>query len=84
MRRRNLRQRFDYLFQTVKGCSFSESPIFPSIRPKYDERFKGLPNGNLGILLPELFRPTVRKNVLIIVKKLFEIPETVKGQNNFW
>ena len=62
MRCRNLRQRFDYLFQTVKGCSFSESPIFPSIRPKYGERFKGLSNGNLGILLPKLFRTTRRRN----------------------
>ena len=40
-----------------------------------------------GILLPKLFWPAVRKNVLVIKKNFFEISwtiQTVNGQNNFW
>ena len=49
-----------------------------------------IPNGN-GILLPKLFWPIVRKNVLVIQKKTFskflrslwQFIQVVKGQNNF-
>ena len=66
-----------FFFETglyeVKGCSFSESLIFPSIRPKYGERYKkSFTKGNLGILLPKLFWPSVGKNCSSDREKLLQ------------
>ena len=37
-----------------------------------------------GILLPKLFRPTVRKKCSSDREKLEQSIQTVKGQNHFW
>ena len=49
-------------FKRLKVVHFQNHPFFHQLDQNMVKDLKGLSNGNLGILLPKLLWPTVRRN----------------------